>query len=198
MSLKNDIEMVKEELNSEEKFFERSVITERFVKKYKNAIIGSVVVVVLLIAGNIANDIHKQGQIDDINKAFTLLNNDTKNFEAIATIKQINPDLYDAWIYSQAIAQKDLLSMKELENSKALLIDDLATYELAQDSQDESSLNSYSLKQDSIYKDLALVQSAIIYMNNSDIQKAHEKLKQIAPQSSLSKIAAALLHYGVK
>jgi len=190
--------MVKEELNSEEKFFERSVITERFVKKYKNAIIGSVVVVVLLIAGNIANDIHKQGQIDDINKAFTLLNNDTKNFEAIATIKQINPDLYDAWIYSQAIAQKDLLSMKELENSKALLIDDLATYELAQDSQDESSLNSYSLKQDSIYKDLALVQSAIIYMNNSDIQKAHEKLKQIAPQSSLSKIAAALLHYGVK
>ena len=48
MSLKDNIEMVKEELNSEEKFFERSVITERFVKKYKNAIIASVVVIVLL------------------------------------------------------------------------------------------------------------------------------------------------------
>jgi len=35
LSLKQDIEMVKEELNSEEKFFEKAVLTERFVKKYK-------------------------------------------------------------------------------------------------------------------------------------------------------------------
>ena len=35
MSLKEELEMVKEELSSEEKFFEKAVITEKFVKKYK-------------------------------------------------------------------------------------------------------------------------------------------------------------------
>jgi hypothetical protein len=36
LSLKENINMVREELNSEEKFFEKAVITEKFVKKYKN------------------------------------------------------------------------------------------------------------------------------------------------------------------
>jgi len=45
LSLKNNIEMVKEELNSEEKFFEKAVITEKFVKKYKNLLIGSVIAI---------------------------------------------------------------------------------------------------------------------------------------------------------
>ena len=35
VSLKENIEMVKNELNSEEQFFEKAVQTERFVKKYK-------------------------------------------------------------------------------------------------------------------------------------------------------------------
>ena len=35
LSLKTDIEMVKDELTSEEKFFEKAVVTEKFIKKYK-------------------------------------------------------------------------------------------------------------------------------------------------------------------
>jgi len=198
LSLKNDIEMVKEELNSEEKFFEKAVITEKFVKKYKNLMIGAVVAIVVVVGANIAYDLNKQSQITAANEALLTLSKDAQNSEALLTLKSISPDLYDVWIYSTAVAKKDLVTIKELKSSSAVMVSDLASYELAQDAKDVASLESYASKQNAVYKDLALVQSAIIHMNNSEIQKAHDKLKQVAPQSSLNKIAAALLHYGVK
>ena len=198
MSLKENMEMVKEELNSEEKFFEKSVITERFIKKYKNILIGAAVALVVVIGANVAINIKHQNNITAVNEAFLVLLQDEKNSDALLTIKNISPDLYDVWNYSVAIANKDIITLKELTNSKAFLVSDLSSYELAQDSQVSSSLDAYASKQDAVYKDLAIVQSAIILMNESKIDLAHDKLAQIQPQSSLNKIANALLHYGVK
>ncbi len=198
LSLKNDIKMVKEELNSEEKFFEKAVMTEKFVKKYKNVMIATVIAIVLLVVANVAYDINKQSQIEAANDALLALDKDAQNSEALLTLKSISQELYDVWIYSNAVAKKDFITMKELKNSSAVMVSDLATYELAQNSKDVEALDSYASKQGSVYRDLALVQSAIILMSNSEIQKAHEKLEKIPPQSSLNKIASALLHYGVK
>jgi hypothetical protein len=160
--------------------------------------IASVVAVVVLVGGNIAYDINKQNQIAEANQALETLSKDAKNSAALLSLKSISPDLYDVWTYSNAIANKDYVTMKELKSSSAVMISDLATYELAQSTKDASLLDSYALKQDSVYRDLALVQSAIILMNNSEIQKAHEELSKISAQSSLNKVASALLHYGVK
>ncbi len=198
MSLKDNIEMVKEELNSEEKFFEKSVITERFIKKYKNVLIGTAVAIVVIIGANVAISIKNQNDMVAVNEAFLVLLQDEKNSQALLTIKDISPDLYDVWSYSVAIANKDMITLKELTNSKDILVSDLSSYELAQDAQDSSSLDAYASKQDAVYKDLAIIQSAIILMNESKIDLAHDKLAQIQPQSSLNKIASALLHYGVK
>lgn len=198
MSIKNNIEMVREELNSEEKFFEKAVITEKFIKKYKNLMIGAVVLLVVLVGANIAYSINKQSQITAANIALLTLSKDATNSEALLTLKSISPELYDVWIYSNAVAKKDMIMIKELTNSSAIMISDLAKYELAQDAKDAASLDAYASKQDAVYRDLALVQSAIILMSNSEIQKAHEKLSKISSQSSLNKIANALLHYGVK
>ncbi|NOR57534.1 MAG: hypothetical protein GQ474_03320 [Sulfurimonas sp.] len=198
MSIKNDIEMVKEELNSEEKFFEKAVITEKFVKKYKNLMIGAVVALVVVVGANIAYDINKQSQITAANSALLTLSEDATNSEALLTLKSISSELYDVWIYSNAVATKDMVTIKELTSSSAVMVGDLAKYEMAQDAKDSASLDSYASKQDAVYRDLALVQSAIILMGNSEIEKAHEKLAKVSPQSSMNKIASALLHYGVK
>ena len=198
LSIKENMEMVKEELNSEEKFFEKAVITEKFVKKYKNIMIGSVVAIVVLVGSNIAYGINKQKTIDSANKALVALHKDAKDSSALSELKSLSPSLHDVWVYSQAIADKDLVTLKGLSNSKTLLVSDLVKYELAQDSKDISALNEYALKQDAIYKDLALIQSAVILMNDSKIDAAHQKLALITPQSSLGKVAQALSHYGVK
>ena len=195
MSLKENIDMVKEELNSEEKFFEKAVMTEKFVKKYKNMMIVSVVVVIALVVGNIAYENNKSNIITAANTALNKLFVDATDKNALNELKTLSPALHDVWLFSQASANNDLVTMKELKNSKALIVSDLAQYELAKD---VSSLNSYASSSDAIFKDLALVQSAIILLNENKIQEAHNILFNVSKESSLNKIAAALMHYGVK
>jgi hypothetical protein len=198
LNLKENINMVKEELNSEEKFFEKAVITEKFVKKYRNLIIGSVVVVISVVLANIIYEINSANKITAANYALDRLQEDDKNSTASAELKTLSPELYDVWRFSQAMANKDLSILKELQNSKALLISDMAKYELAQNEQSVKMLDSYALTQDAIFKDLALVQSAIILMNENKIDEARVKLSSISNSSSLMGLSKALMHYGVK
>ncbi len=198
LSLKNNIKMVKEELNSEEKFFEKAVMTEKFVKKYKNLMIGSLVVVVAVVGANIAYDINKQNNIKSANQILSTLNTNPDNSQALKELKKTSPSLYDAWLLSKAIVNKDVATLKELKNSKVMLVGDLSTYELAQNSKDIDALNNYAAKQNSIYRELAQVQSAVMLMHEGKTDLAHQKLATISEQSSLNKVAQALLHYGVK
>jgi len=198
LSLKNDINMVKEKLNSEEKFFEKAVMAEKFVKKYKKFIVGGLVAIVVVVAANIAYDINKKSEVKEVNRALVILNEDAENSEALQTIKNLSSNLYDAWIYSKAVVKKDMSSMKTLTKSSSILVADLASYEVAQESKDTKLLDEYASKNDAVYRDLALVQSAIIYISKSEIQKAHDRLAQISSESSLKNIANSLMHYGVK
>ncbi|MDO8454747.1 MAG: hypothetical protein Q7S59_09270 [Sulfurimonas sp.] len=198
MSFRNDVDMVKEELSSEEKFFEKAVITERFVKKYKNAIIGSFAAVVVVAFANIAYDVNKQNKIESANKALSELFKDANNSDAQAELKSLSPSLHDVWLYSKAVADKDLAALEKLKDSKAMLMGDLASYEIAQNTKDAAKLDTYVLEQNAVYKDLAQVQSAVLLMNEGKIEAAHQKLSLIGEQSPLNNIAKALLHYGVK
>jgi hypothetical protein len=187
--------MVKEELNQEEKFFEKAVVTERFIKKYKNMIIGAVGVIILGVGANIIYTINNENRIISANEALSSLMQNSTDIKAKEELKKLSPSLYDAWLYSNAIANKDMKALSELKNSKTLIISDLAQYESANDIK---SLESYSLKQDAIYKDLAVIQSAVLLMDKNKTDEAHEKLKQISADSSLNNVSNALSHYGVK
>ena len=198
MSLKNDLDMVKEELNSEEKFFEKAVITEKFVKKYKNLMIASVVGVIILISANIAYDINKQNTKDAANVALLELMSDSTDTAALGRLGSLSPTLKDVWVYSQAIANKDVSALESLKGSNDEVINDLVSYALAAESKDKAILETYALKQNSIYKDLAHVQSAVLLIQSGDTTQAQEKLSLISIDSSLAQVAAALMHYGVK
>lgn len=198
MSLQNNIEMVKEELNSEEKFFEKAIVTERFIKKYKNVIIGSVAAIVVVVGANIAYDINKTSQVKAANETLAQLVQNPKDDASIARLASLSPVLHDVWIYSQAIANKDMKALEALQNSKTIIVGDLAKYELAQNSKDITKLDEYASRQNAIYADLAVVQSAVILINSGKNDQAHQKLATIKEDSSLYKVAKALLHYGVK
>lgn len=198
MSLKENISMIKEELNSEEKFFEKAVITEKFVKKYKKLIIGSVVAIVIVVIANIVNESNKQTTIVEANKALTKLSVDASDMNTKAILKQLSPALFDAWSYSQAIASNDIESLKSLSDSDTEFISDLASYEVASQTNDSDKLTDYSMKQNAMFKDLALVQNAILLIDKNEIKKAHVELRKISQSSSLNSIVQALLHFGVK
>ena len=198
MSLKENLEMVKDELNSEEKFFEKAVITERFVKKYKKPLIGAVVAIVLVVVGNLAYTASEQSRVESANLTLAKLQQNPKDELALARLESLSPALHDVWVYSQAIAQKNAADLEKLKNSKALLVKDASTYEAAEYKEDLASLESYSEEQKAIYKDLAAVMSAVILMDKGKIDEAHDRLQMISVNSPLAQMASALMHYGVK
>jgi len=198
LSLQQELQMVKEELTSEEKFFEKAVVTEKFVKKYKKPLIGAVVAIVLIVAGDIAYNLNKQHTIDMANKTIAELKNKPDDVALLTKLETLSPELHDVWIYSVALANSDTKKMQQLQNSKAILVADLSTYEVAQASKDLQKLESYAQKDGAVYKDLALIQSAILLMQDGKIDDAHMKLNMIRTTSPFANVAKALMHYGVK
>jgi hypothetical protein len=198
LSLKENIEMVKDELNSEEKFFEKAVITERFVKKYKKPLIGTVVAIVLLVAANLGYKASEQNRIESANEALAELQKNPKDELALARLESLSPALHDVWLYSQAIAQESATELEKLKNTKALIINDTARYEAAEYKEELAALEAYSEKQNAIYKDLAVVMSAILLMQEGKIDAAHAKLSMVGANSPMAQVANALMHYGVK
>ena len=198
MSLKENIEMVKDELNSEEKFFEKAVMTERFVKKYKKPLIGLVAAIILVVAADLGYEASEQHRIESANATLTELQKNPADTVALARLESLSPALHDVWMYSQAIAQKNAEELEKLKNSKALMVNDISAYEAAEYKEDLAALQNYSQKQNAIYKDLAAVMSAVLLMNEGKIDEAHDALDMIGVDSPLAQVASALMHYGVK
>ena len=198
LSLKENIEMVKEELNSEEKFFEKAVMTEKFVKKYKKAIIGSIIAIVLVVTADIAYTINEQNRIESANETLALLEKNPNDTVALSRLENLSPQLHDVWLYSQAIVNQNAQQLQELKATKALVIDDTSVYESAQLKADKAELDTYASNEKAIYKDLAYVMEAVLLLEDKKIDEAHAKLSMVALNSPLADVASALMHYGVK
>ncbi len=198
MSLKENVEFVKEELSSEEKFFEKAVVTERFVKKYKKPLIGLVSAVVIFALANVAYDVKEQNRISEANAQLAVLMKNPSDLAAQSELKNLSPKLYELWSFSKAIVANDTKKLDELKNSKLPVIGDVAAYEVAQNDQNIEELNAYAIRQDAIYKDLALVESAFVYFNKNEIEKGEERLALVPENSPLKSVVATLEHYGVK
>ncbi len=198
MSLKEKVDFVKEELSSEEKFFEKAVVTERFFKKYKKSIITVLSAVVVLALANVAYEVKEKNRIEEANAKLALLMKNPTDLKAQNELKELSPRLFALWSFAQAIANNDTKKLNELKSSKLPVIDDISEYEVALSDQKVAELEKYALKQNAIYKDLAKVEAAIIYMNKNEIQKAREELTGISESSPLKGVVAVLNHYGVK
>jgi len=197
LSLKENMEMVKEELNSEEKFFENAVKAERVWKKYKTMIIGGLVAVVAVVAISAINDAQVESAAQDANLAYIKL---LKGADAAAekTLESLNPKLATALKFSQAVKAGNLEVLQTLSASDDAVISDLASYEIAAIKSDNASLQSYTSKQQAIYKDLAIVENALLLMKKDETTKAQQKLSLISQDSPVHNVAKSLMHYGVK
>jgi len=102
LSIKENLESVKNELNQEEKFFEQAVKTERFVKKYKRPLITLAGAVLVLIVGMTAYDYYQKNKIEKANAAYLALVKNSADSAAAGDLKSLSPALYDAWQLSVA------------------------------------------------------------------------------------------------
>jgi hypothetical protein len=198
VSLKENISMVKEELNAEEQFFEQAVKTERFVKKYKTPLIGLVVAVILAAVGTAGYNAYSASKRSEANAAYTTLTKDPGNAQAQKTLKSEAPGLYAAWQMDRALKSGDVKALQQLGSSAAPEVADVSAYEAAVKAQDMKALDAYAYRKNAFYKDLAIIDGAVLLIKAGKVQEAHQRLKLVDANSPVAPLAAALAHYGVK
>ena len=198
MSLKENISMVKEELNAEEKFFENAIKAEKFFTKYKKLLIALAVSVVLVVGVNTVYNYLQEGKAKAANAALLVLEKNPQDTQALKTLQENDSKLYDLFNLYTAVNNSDQAKLKELKSSKALAVADLAAYQLASLDANMKELNSYAGKEDALLKDMALIQSAVLLMKENKMDEAHRKLETISSNSPAYGLAKALMHYGIK
>jgi hypothetical protein len=198
LSFKDNISMVKDELNAEEKFFENAVKTERFFNQYKKQLIALAITVAVVVSGNVAYDYIKASKAQSANAAFLILQSHSDDKQALADLKDNDPKLYDLYMLSNAIKKGDVKALEELTSSKALAVSDLAAYQLASLQNNLNGLNTYANGEGAIEKDMALIQSAVLLMEQNKIEEADRKLASVSSESPAYSVAKSLMHYGVK
>lgn len=189
MSLKENIDYVKDELNSEEKFLEGSIKVERFYKKYKAIIIGAVVLIVTATVGiYITKDIQEKNKIE-ANIAFNkILENPTDN-AAIAVLKEKNIQLFQIASY--------LKDSKEGKTSdiQVKYLKELSDYKKALNTQDINKLNTISMQNDFLLKEFAIFNKALLQVNEGKFKDAKATLKLIPNNSKVIDLVNVLNHY---
>lgn len=198
MSLKENMEALKEELSSEEKFFESAIRTERFVKRYQKPLMAVVAASLLAVGGAIGYQAYTDTKVESSNAALNLLLVNPADAQAEQTLKNDNPKLYDLWKLSRGIAQNDVTILDGLKNSEAFGVADIASYESAVIKGDPKGLEHYTKQQGALYKDLALLETAVAEINKGNTKAANEKIALIGENSPLYQVAQSLSHYGVQ
>lgn len=198
MNLKENMQALKEELSSEEKFFESAVKTERFVKKYKKPMIASVIVLLLGLGGSVTYQIINDAKVERANTALNTLLMNPMDQNALKELSSQGGSLYELYSLSKALRDNDLKTLQTLKGAKSFEVADIASYESAVLSKDEKALDAYSKKQGSMYQELAVIELAVLSIQKGDSKAAHTSLALIKEDSAVYPLAQMLSHYGVK
>ncbi|RBQ30800.1 hypothetical protein CRU92_10685 [Arcobacter sp. FW59] len=188
MSIKDDVNYIKNELSNEEKFLESFVKTERFFEKYKNIIF---VLVLVLIIGTIGYFIKNGVDKSNLYDANVALNKylETNDKQALEILKDKNKNLYEIALYLDA--------KKEQKNSDISLkyLKDILDYQVAVINSNSNELDVLAKKSDFLLKDYAIFNRALILVNDQKYVEAKELLEQISKDSRASELANLLKHY---
>ena len=195
MSLKENINFVKNELSTEEKFFESVVKLEDFYKKYKIMIIGVVVALVFGFIGYKINNYFKTQSLIATNEAYNKLLSNSGDKEALELLKRKNEPLYDIYQLKQAMEKNDLQTLQLLQNSQNEFVADVAKYQLASSNSDLAKLTSYDLSTNALMKDLGLLQEAYILIQEGKYQDAKLKLDSISKESAVERYSSMMAHF---
>ena len=189
MSTKENVDYIKEELSSQEKFLENFVKGERFYKKYKILIFAFIAIAIIGSIGTVI-----KGSIDESNKvkanlAFNKILQNSNDSEALLELKNTNKKLYEVALFLQA--KKDA---KSAEITLPLL-KELSQYQEALSNKNIEKLNNLSMQNDFLLKEFAIFNKALLLTNEGKYDDAKTALKLIPQTSKAFELANLLNHY---
>ena len=185
MAIKENISYIKQEISTEEKFFESFFKLEKFYKKHKIKII---LVIGLIIIGIIAysiNDYLQKEKSLKVNTAFNeILANKNVN-KNLNILKEDAPKLYQIALYK--IGKSKTINITYLK--------ELTSLQNAIKNNDLKTINNLILSNDLLLKDYAFFYKAVLLTYKKEYKKAIQILNQISENSEVNQLKTPLLHY---
>ena len=187
MSLKENVDFIKQEISSEEKFFENFFKLEKFWKKYKLIIIISLVAIFGYFIGNsVLKYINEQNAIN-ANIAYNKLLSNPNDKQSIDILKEKNKVLLDLALYKIAkdnTLKNDILYLKQI-----------SLFNLAIKNNDIKALNNLILDSNFVLRDYAIFNKALILSSQKSYTKAKSALELIPEDSNIKSLSNMLKHY---
>ncbi|RXJ67925.1 hypothetical protein CRV08_08910 [Halarcobacter ebronensis] len=189
MSLKDNVNYVKDEISSEEKFLESFVKIERFYKRNKKLIVAAIVVVLALVIGFYLTKYIQETNKYEANIAFNKVLENPKDSEALEVLKTKNEKLYEIAQYLNTKAEG------KTPNVDVKFLKELVQYEKALKDKSISELNSVSMQNDFLLKEFAIFNKALLEAENGKFEDAKATLKLIPTDSKVNNLVNILKHY---
>ena len=189
MSIKENVDYVKTGLSSEEKFLESFVKSERFFEKYKTLIFAFVIIIIVGIIGFFIKENLAQSNKLKANIAFNQVLENSNNAQALATLKDKNPQLYDIALYLQAKKEAKVAQIS------VPLLKELSKYQTALANKNISELDNLSMQNDFLLKEFAIFNKALLLTNEGKFNEAKITLALIPQTSKAFELAKLLNHY---
>ena len=190
MSIKDDVNYVKQELSGDEKVLESAFKLESLYKKYKFHLWGVVAALILFFGAQTVMNAMHQAKLEKANEAFLVLQSNSSDADALKVLEENNPALLELFTYAQAVQQKDIKALEALSSSKNGVVSDASGY--------TASILNKKPSDSKLYKELALFQEAYLAIVAGDIKTAQNKLELIDDRSSLAVITEFLKHSTIK
>lgn len=188
MSIKENVDYVKNELSSEEKFLENFVKSERFFKKYKTLIFAIIALSILGAIGFVIKTNIDESNKIEANIALTKFL-DTGDEKALATLKDKNEKLYEIALFLKAKKENKTTEIN------IPLLKELAKFQMALETKNLTELGNLSVQGDFLLKEFAIFNKALLLANEGKFEESRTTLNQIPQTSKASELANLLNHY---
>ena len=184
MSLKENVDYIKEEISTQESFIENFFKLEKLYKKYKKVIISlSIICVVAVVGTLVSNYVSEQNRLA-ANNIFNICLENPDDKVSLADLKSKDENLYKLALYVNNKTANDTEFFKEL-----------SAYSSAMESEDLNALDKVTQSQKFLLKDFALFNKALIQAQKANYKEAKETLKLIPLTSNVSSLVKMLEHY---
>ena len=190
MSIQDDVKFVKKELSSDEKVLVSAFKLETLYKKHKFKIWAVAAALILFFVGKTAMDAMHNAKLAEANQAFLTLQTKADDVQALQTLKEKNPALFELFSYAQAVKKHDIKALNALAGSSNAVIADSSKYVAA--TLEKKSSDS------KLYKEMALLEEAYLAIKAGDPKSARSKLELINERSSFAMLASLLRHSTIK
>lgn len=187
MSLKENVSYIKDEISTEEQFFENFFKIEKFYKKYKKVILTVVLAGVLGGIGVVIVDFVNQKNAVVANEAYSKVLLNTSDNGALNELKSANEELYNIALFQ--------ISQEKATATNVAYLEDIASYNKAVAKGDIIALDGMIMNQNFLLKDFAVLSKTLILIEKKEYKKAKDTIARIDEKSRVLPLANMIKHF---